>query len=616
MSYGLGRGRTSCAALAVSVALAPAAVPTTAFAATGPAATATAVAPGGDGRRGSAVHGPAAPALTVDEIVAQQRRGARRARRGSTRSARCGSTGTVVFGGGDFRDRGGAGRSLATRPGPDAQRGEPAGPDGGRRLGRQGGVERRSPSRAGATRRRRRPTRRRTLAREADIDGPLVDWREKGHRVEYLGTEDVDGTPAHKLRVTLKDGDTQYVFLDPDYLLEIRVRDRVAASAGSSAITETDLGDYEQVAGVWFPMSMRVGAEGRARGTRASRSNAPRRTSRPTTAVFRIPPAGPAMVARDRRRARARRAPSAAPPAPRSAAAGRAPSSTPASLSGLGARNIGSATMSGRISARGGAQRGRQDDRLRRRGERRRLEVARRRHDVQAGLRQAARAVDRRDRHRPVQPDDGLGRHGRDAGRATPSRSATASTSRPTAATTWTNVGLPESERIVRDRRRTRRTATSSTPACPGKLWSDSAERGVYKTTDGGKTWTLVAQGREPLDRLLRPRDGPEEPGASSSPACGTSGARAGRSARAATGPTRRAAAGSSAPHDGGKTWTTLDGRRRTGPAREAVGPRRGRGRAVGPAASSTRSSSRRDSRALPLGRRRQDLGGARPAAR
>src|SRR5207249_1127543 len=41
----------------------------------------------------------------------------------------------------------------------------------------------------------------RPLSHEADFDGPLVGWREKGHKVEYLGTEDVDGTPAHKLRV-------------------------------------------------------------------------------------------------------------------------------------------------------------------------------------------------------------------------------------------------------------------------------------------------------------------------------------------------------------------------------------------------------------------------------
>src|SRR4029453_13106049 len=59
---------------------------------------------------------------------------------------------------------------------------------------------------------------------------------------------------------------------------------------------------------------------------------------------------------------------------------------------------------------------------------------------------------------------------------------------------TWIKSGLPESERISRiivD------PANGDVVyACvPGKLWSDSAERGVYKTDDGGKSWALVLKG-------------------------------------------------------------------------------------------------------------------------
>src|SRR5262245_47454755 len=81
----------------------------------------------------------------------------------------------------------------------------------------------------------------RAMAHEADIEGPLVDWRAKGHRVEYLGTEDVDGTPAHKVRVMLKDGDIEYVFIDPDSALEIRTT-TVHKVRGAEDITESDLG--------------------------------------------------------------------------------------------------------------------------------------------------------------------------------------------------------------------------------------------------------------------------------------------------------------------------------------------------------------------------------------
>jgi photosystem II stability/assembly factor-like uncharacterized protein len=58
----------------------------------------------------------------------------------------------------------------------------------------------------------------------------------------------------------------------------------------------------------------------------------------------------------------------------------------------------------------------------------------------------------------------------------------------------WTHVGLQESERVARiivDPR-----ASATVYACvPGKLWSDSGERGLYKTVDGGKSWALVLKG-------------------------------------------------------------------------------------------------------------------------
>jgi len=59
----------------------------------------------------------------------------------------------------------------------------------------------------------------------------------------------------------------------------------------------------------------------------------------------------------------------------------------------------------------------------------------------------------------------------------------------------WTHVGLPDSERIAKiivDPR-----DGNTVYACvPGRLWSDSAERGLYKTGDGGKSWSLVLKGR------------------------------------------------------------------------------------------------------------------------
>ena len=93
------------------------------------------------------------------------------------------------------------------------------------------------------------------LADDAPIAGALIGAKERGDKVEYLGTEDVDGTEAHKLKVTLKNGDIDYVFLDPDHFLEIRmVAQRYVR--GTEVESVTDYGDYEEVAGVYFPFSL------------------------------------------------------------------------------------------------------------------------------------------------------------------------------------------------------------------------------------------------------------------------------------------------------------------------------------------------------------------------
>jgi hypothetical protein len=95
----------------------------------------------------------------------------------------------------------------------------------------------------------------------ADFTGVLVDYQAKNYKLDYLGTEDIDGTDAHKLRVTRPNGDIAVVYLDPDHFLEIRVVNR-RIEHGVPVETVTDYGDYEQVAGVYLPFAQESGLKG------------------------------------------------------------------------------------------------------------------------------------------------------------------------------------------------------------------------------------------------------------------------------------------------------------------------------------------------------------------
>lgn len=98
------------------------------------------------------------------------------------------------------------------------------------------------------------------LLLDADFDGPLVDYKEKGNTVEFLGHDVVDGDDALRLKVTLKDGDIVYYYLDPDTYLEIRkeVQEFIRGSVRESVM---EFGSYKAVAGVMYPYSISQGSK-------------------------------------------------------------------------------------------------------------------------------------------------------------------------------------------------------------------------------------------------------------------------------------------------------------------------------------------------------------------
>ncbi len=97
----------------------------------------------------------------------------------------------------------------------------------------------------------------------ADIDGPLVDYKSKGHRVELLGKEKIEGTDAYKLKASLKNGDIVTMYIDADSFLEIKDETKRTVR-GTEQVVEASIGDYKEVNGILVPFAVESGVKGSA----------------------------------------------------------------------------------------------------------------------------------------------------------------------------------------------------------------------------------------------------------------------------------------------------------------------------------------------------------------
>src|SRR5947209_7659871 len=166
-----------------------------------------------------------------------------------------------------------------------------------------------------------------------------------------------------------------------------------------------------------------------------------------------------------------------------------------ATISGLGARNIGSATMSGRISAIAGTREPSGKITL----------------FVGAASGGVWKSDDSGTRYRPVFDEQSAQSIGAIALDPKNSKNVWVGTGESwtrnsvsigdgiykstDGGETWTHSGLEKAERIAKIAVSPKNRDTIFA-AVPGALWSDSPDRGLYKTTDGGKTWSQILKGQ------------------------------------------------------------------------------------------------------------------------
>jgi outer membrane lipoprotein-sorting protein len=99
---------------------------------------------------------------------------------------------------------------------------------------------------------------------QSDFDGPLVDYRKKGHTVELVkgegadGTEKLaDGTAVHHVKITRKNGRVQHYYLDADSGIELKQTSEIEGPGGQKMNIEQELSDYREVDGLMVPHTVK-----------------------------------------------------------------------------------------------------------------------------------------------------------------------------------------------------------------------------------------------------------------------------------------------------------------------------------------------------------------------
>lgn len=91
---------------------------------------------------------------------------------------------------------------------------------------------------------------------QLDLQGEFLDYKEKGHTVELLGNEDIDGTSCYKLKLTRKSGREATYLLDPKSFYIIRAVSKLTAN-GQEIESTINLSNYQKLpAGIVVPFTM------------------------------------------------------------------------------------------------------------------------------------------------------------------------------------------------------------------------------------------------------------------------------------------------------------------------------------------------------------------------
>lgn len=97
---------------------------------------------------------------------------------------------------------------------------------------------------------------------KSDLDGYLVDYTAKGTRVEMDGIEKVEGHDAYKLKVTPKSGRVQYVWVDAQSFLDVKISGSPRRMDGKMHNVAIYQRDFRNVQGLMVPFVLETAVDG------------------------------------------------------------------------------------------------------------------------------------------------------------------------------------------------------------------------------------------------------------------------------------------------------------------------------------------------------------------
>jgi len=144
---------------------------------------------------------------------------------------------------------------------------------------------------------------------KADLEPPLVDYAAKGSQVTVEGMEPVDGHDAYKLKLTLKNGDVQHIWIDAKSFLDVKVEGLPRRMDGKMRAVWINQRDFRSVHGVMVPYLYETANEGNPRthkmvieAVEVNRTLDDARFAKPQALVAATPPAAaPATPAATKR---------------------------------------------------------------------------------------------------------------------------------------------------------------------------------------------------------------------------------------------------------------------------------------------------------------------------